>query len=105
MDNSDGDKFKITPGASVPGGTANRGLVVTNDATALVGIVDAPAHPLDVTGRARANQHDTGAGKSDGVVRSRCRHGRFGQLPGGSNGFQITFTTGTTPAANSLILR
>lgn len=104
VDNSDADKFKITPGASVPGGTANRGLVVTNDATALVGVnKDAPAHPLDVTGRARANQHVQVQENPTVSFGSGAGTGASGSCLGGSNGFQITFTTGTTPAANSLI--
>ena len=104
VDNSDSDKFKITPGASVPGGTANRGLVVTNAATALVGVNnDAPAHPLDVTGRARANQHVQAQENPTVSFGSGAGTGASGSCLGGSNGFQITFTTGTTPAANSLI--
>ena len=104
VDNSDADKFKITPGASVPGGTANRGLVVTNDATALVGVnKDAPAHPLDVTGRVRANQHVQVQENPTVSFGAGAGTGASGSCLGGSNGFQITFTTGTTPAANSLI--
>ena len=82
VDNSDGDKFKITPGASVPGGTANRGLVVTNDATALVGVnKDAPAHPLD-DGPGAGQPTRAGAGKSDGVVRAGAGTGASGSCLG-----------------------
>jgi len=38
IDNSDSDKFKITPNATTPGGTANSGLIVTNEAPPKVGI-------------------------------------------------------------------
>ena len=104
VDNSDGDAFKITPGASVPGGTANRGLIVTNAATAQVGINnDAPAHPLDVTGRTRATQFCYLQSNPSVTFGTGAGTGASGSCTGGNNGFQITFTTGTTPTANGLI--
>lgn len=102
IDNSDGDKFKITPGAALPGGTANRGLIVTNAATANVGInKDAPVHPLDVGGNTRSNSYggltgalsvaySTGAGTGPTTT----------TLAGGAWVIDFGFTTGTTPAAN-----
>lgn len=101
-DNSDGDKFKITPNATAPGGTANKGFIMTNDATPLHGInKDAPGHPLDVTGRTRSTEFinlqdkptvgTLGAGLGTGPV--------INDISGSNNGFSITFTTGTTPTA------
>lgn len=101
-DNSDGDKFKITPNATAPGGTANKGFIMTNDATPLHGFnKDAPAHPVDITGRARATEFiniqdkptvgTLGAGLGTGPV--------INDISGSNNGFSITFTTGTTPTA------
>lgn len=106
IDNSDSDKFKITPGASLPGGTVNRGLVITNDTSARIGInQDAPTDTLDVNGRAKANifysanasptiVYGTGAGTgaSTGTLEF-----------GGPNAVRLSFTTGTSPAANQNI--
>jgi hypothetical protein len=104
IDNSDSDKFKITPGASVPGGTVNRGIIVTNDTAARVGINrDAPTDTLDVSGRAKANVfystnavaptivYGTGAGVSP--VTNVINYG-------GPNGVVLSFTTGSVPALN-----
>lgn len=102
VDNSDADKFKITPGASLPGATANRGLIITNAATANVGInKDGPVHPLDVGGNTRSNSYggltgtlsvaySTGAGTGPTTT----------TLAGGAWVIDFGFTTGTTPAAN-----
>lgn len=102
IDTSDGQKFKITPGAALPGGTANRGLIVTNAATSNVGInKDAPVHPLDVGGNTRSNSYggltgtlsvtySTGAGTGPTTT----------TLAGGAWVIDFGFTTGTAPAAN-----
>lgn len=106
VDNSDGDKIKITPGQALPGGVANRGLIITNAATSLVGVnKDAPVQALDVTGRVKGDQIvmtqqnpsaslGTGAGSTTG--------GTVNSIIGGPNGFQIDFTTGTTPVTNGV---
>ena len=105
LDNSDSDKFKITPGASLPGGTVNQGLIITNDSAARVGInKDAPLHALDVSGRTMSNVFQnqstgvtlvagTGAGTSPTLSSS-----------GHSNFIIIGLTTGTAPALNGDIL-
>lgn len=109
IDNTDSDYFKITPGGNKPGSTANKGLVLSSHATSTnIGInKDAPAHPLDVAGVIRGVQYrqsanlwvagniafDTGAGTGP-VINS---------ISGGNNGFQITFTSGTAPAADGII--
>jgi len=110
IDNSDVDKFKITPGANSPGLTANHGIVLTNDATTKAGVnIDAPRHPWDVSGTTRAEQFINGKtlwnnqealftfgnGAGTGPV--------INSLSGGANWYQITFTTGTTPTAGGTI--
>lgn len=105
LDKSDGNKYKITPKSTAPGSVANSGLIITNEAVAKVGVnLDAPAHPLDVSGRARSTQFinysvagqkptvgTLGAGLGTGPV--------INDVSGSNNGFSITFTTGTTPTA------
>lgn len=103
VDNSDADKFKITPNSATVGGVANASLVITRDAIPLYGInKDAPGHPLDVSGRARSNEYlgvgtdkptvgTLGAGLGTGPT--------INDVTGTNNGFSITFTTGTTPTA------
>lgn len=105
IDNSDADKFKITPNSATPGGVADSGLIITNAAVALVGInKDAPAHPLDVSGRARSTQfiNDSVAGQKPTVGTLGTGLGTgpaINDVSGSNNGFSITFTTGTTPTA------
>lgn len=104
IDNSDSDKFKITPGQSLPGGAANRGLIITNAATALVGVNnDGPVHPLDVIGRARATLLCYVQSNPTVAFGAGAGTGPSGSCTGGSNGFQISFTTGTTPTNNALV--
>lgn len=104
IDNSDGDKFKITS-STAPGNVANSGLIITTAAAALVGInKDAPAHPLDVSGRARATEfiNDSAAGQKPTVDTLGTGLGTapaINDVSGSNNGFSITFTTGTAPAA------
>ena len=108
IDNSDSDKFKITPGATSPGGTVDRGIIVTNDAVARVGInKDIPLHPLDVDGVTRAVQfRNTGNlwSSSNIVFGTGAGTGpSIGSISGGNNGFQINFNTGSAPTANGTI--
>ena len=106
IDNTDGDKVKFSPLATTPGLNANNGLIITTTATPLIGInKDAPAHPLDVTGKTRADQYvepsvawgsgdvffGTGAGTSP----------TFTSMTGSHNRVRIKFSTGTAPAANN----
>lgn len=108
IDNSDVDKFKITPGANSPGATVDHGLILTNAATTLIGVnKDAPKHPLDVSGRLRANQF-IGVGpawsNSDITFGSGAGTGpTINSVSGTGNWLILTFTTGTTPAANAQI--
>jgi hypothetical protein len=104
IDNSDSDKFKITPNASRPGGNANSGLIITNAAAALVGInLDAPSYPLDVGGRGRSVQQlMTQAHPTAGPqLAAMGTGGTINFLFGGNNGFFVDFTVGTTPTADS----
>jgi len=104
LDNSDANKIKLTPNASLPGGTANVGIIINPAATPLIGINnDNPAHPLDVTGRARATQVCYLQNNPTVVFGTGAGTGASGSCLGGANGFQITFTTGTSPTANGLI--
>ena len=105
VDNSDLDKFKITPKSTAPGSVGNSGIIITSAATALVGInKDAPGHPLDVSGRVRATQFTGHA--NDWVVANVVAGtalnggGTIDSVTGTGNAVTIAFTTGTTPAAN-----
>lgn len=107
IDNSDSDKFKITF-SSTPGGNANAGLILTNEATPKLGInKDAPIHPLDVSGVARSDQFRMGSNVWSG---SNIAFGvgagtgpALNSISGGNNGFQINFTTGTGPTTGGII--
>lgn len=109
LDNSDGDKFKITPSALNVGAVANSGLIITQDATPLVGINnDSPAHALDVTGRSRASTGFIGKGFIwlAGNIAFGTGAGTgpvLNSITGTDNGFEITFTTGTGPVADAVI--
>lgn len=112
IDNSDADKLKITPGGTAPGSTANKGITITTDAATLVGInKDAPKHPLDVSGRARANQFLGVSNAWSGTVGVHISFGAgagtapaLNGIAGTLNAFSITFTTGTAPTANGNII-
>jgi len=103
LDNSDANKFKITPNGATPGVNGNASLVATNDAIPLWGInKDAPGHPLDVSGRARSNEfigistdEPTVGSLGNGLGTSPT----INDVTGTNNGFAITFTTGTGPTA------
>jgi len=108
VDNSDGDKFKISPNASTPGQNVNNGIIITQDAVADVGInKDAPIHPLDVGGVARAVQfRNTGNewNNSNIVFGTGAGTGAtIGSVSGGSNGWQVNFNTGTSPVLDGTI--
>lgn len=106
VDNSDGDRFKITPNSSTPGGNANMGIIVRdNSGTGNTGINhDFPQHPLDGLGNARfelwmgtGDEWDsgniafgTGAGTGPSLT----------TITGTGNAVRVTFTTGTTPTAD-----
>ena len=108
VDNSDLDKFKITPGGTKPGSTVNKGLTLTTDAATLVGVnLDAPKHEMDVSGKVRGTHllntgnlwnnalctFGTGAGTGPTIQ----------LLSGGNNFYIFEFTTGTTPTNNARI--
>lgn len=108
IDNSDGNKFKISPNVSTPGFNVNNGIILTNDAVCDVGInKDAPIHPLDVGGVARAVQfRNTGNewNNSDIVFGTGAGTGpTIGSISGGNNGWQINFNTGTSPVLDGII--
>ena len=103
IDNSDGNKFKISPTGNVPGENANASFVATNDATPRYGFnIDAPSYEVDIAKQARSKQWinvlakptvgalGTGLGTAPTI----------NDISGSNNGFSITFTTGTAPVAN-----
>jgi hypothetical protein len=105
LDNSDSDKFKITPGASLPGGTVDRGIIVTNDTSARVGInKDAPQHSLDVSGRALSNGFIGPFTGATVAVGTGAGTGGSATINGHSNYLLIALTTGTVPVLNGDIL-
>jgi len=98
IDNSDGNKIKISPNVTLPGDNANASFVGTNDATPLWGVnKDAPDRVLDVNGGARAinlintDAPPTASGLGNGIGTG----GTVDAITGGNNGFTVTFTTGT----------
>ena len=114
IDNSDGNKYKITPGVTAgsgPGTQANKGLIVTNDEVTRVGInLDAPVYTHDVNGTQRAIQYiGTGNVWSAGNISFGTGAGNSGAaavvtaIDGANNWFTITFTTGGTPQANQVV--
>jgi len=108
IDNSDGDKLKLTPNSSTPGGTADHGIILTNDAVTLVGInKDVPVEELDVNGEVRA-RHFINTGNL--WNNSLCTFGTgagtgpaINLLSGGNNFYIFEFTTGSAPTANTRI--
>jgi hypothetical protein len=105
VDNSDSDKIKITPTATVPGGAANCGIILTNSATPNIGLnKDAPQHPLDVGGKARARVFMGKANEwvvGDFVAGAALNGGgSITAVTGCGNAFLVSFSTGTTPTNN-----
>jgi len=109
-DNSDADKFKLRPQVDLAtGATGGEGLTITAAVTPLVGInTDAPAHPLDVNGIARAltwtsrtdatggtSTFSTGAGGSPSLTALVCPNG---------NMMTVRFTSGSSPTAGARII-
>jgi hypothetical protein len=99
VDNSDADKFKITPKSTAPGSVGNSGIIITSAAAALVGInLDAPNYPLDVATQARAkqfmftNNKPTAGAAGSGLGTG----GSIGVISGADNAFTLPFTTGAT---------
>lgn len=106
LDNSDADKWKLTPKSTAPGSVANSGVIVTSEAAAKVGInLDAPARTLDVAGTTRAvNLVNTQAAPTVGSLGNGLGTGpTIDLVDGGNNGFIIQFTTGTAPTANGTL--
>jgi hypothetical protein len=108
IDNTD-DRLKLTPNSSTPGGSVSLGVIIRdNSGVGNTGINnDFPVQPLTVEGIGRADlwigegnlytagnvAFGTGAGTGPSV----------GQIIGSGNSVMVTFTTGTTPAANGNI--
>ncbi len=111
VDNSDSDKFKITPGGTAPGSTANKGLIMTTDAATLIGVNrDAPLYHTDVNGRVRASTGYIGDGVTwnSGLIAFGTGAGTGGSLlvnsiTGCDNWMYISFTTGNAPVANGTV--
>ena len=108
IDNSDGNKFKITTNGNTPGGNVNASFVGTNDAVPKWGInKDAPTFPLDVGGTNRSEQYhginvswvsgDFFFGLGAGTAPT------FTSMFGTHNWVRVRFTTGTAPGANDAV--
>lgn len=98
MDNSDANKFKVSPNANSPGANADASLVATMDAIPLWGInKDAPGRMLDVGGDVRAiNLVNTDSPPDASALGNGLgTGGTVDAVTGGNNGFTVTFTTGT----------
>lgn len=102
VDNSNSDKF-IVGYQSAPGGGFDY-LTLTTGGN--VGILNnAPVHPLEVTGRAKATLMQGGSGTPTSVFGTGAGTGpTVDLLSGNSNGFAVIFTTGTTPSANGNVI-
>jgi len=108
IDNSDADKWKLTPLSTAPGSVANSGLIVTSEAVAKVGInKDAPSFPLDVSGINRSDQFIGGnVGWVSGDISFGLGAGTaptFTGMKGTHNFVRVAFKTGTSPTANNVI--
>lgn len=105
IDNTD-DRLKMTPNSATPGGNADMGVIVRDNAgLGNTGInIDFPTFPLTVKGRARleefigegnlyaAGNVAFGAGAGTGPTLTT--------IVGTNNMVMVRFTTGTTPTAN-----
>lgn len=108
LDNSDGNKFKISPNSASVGANADKSLVGTNDLIPLWGINnDAPGRTLDVGGGARAvNLLNTSAPPTASNLGNGLGiGGSVDVITGGNNGFTVTFTVGTDPVADGPLFR
>jgi hypothetical protein len=109
VDNSDADKFKITPGGTAPGSTGNKGLILTTDAATKVGInIDAPTQELDVNGRTKSHTGFMGkfAQWASGNIAFGAGAGTaptLNSVSGTDNALYVSFTTGTSPTNNGII--
>lgn len=105
IDNSDGDKMKLTLNGAVPGENGESGFVWANAEFPRHGInISSPLFPLDVSGVTRSDlfrntgnlwdaadlTFGVGAGTGPSV----------NTIEGGGNCVEVTFTTGTAPTAN-----
>jgi len=103
LDNSDGDKIKITPNASLPGENANASFVVTNNTPPRYGVnVDAPAYEFEGTDRWRTGFYMSRSATLTLTFGTGAGTGPSGASAlGTANGGVVGFTTGTSPAANA----
>lgn len=99
LDNSDSNKFKITPNGTAPGVNSNASLVATNDAAPKWGInKDSPSYILDIGGQIRGVQYmNTNVKPTAGAAGNGLgTGGSIGTISGGDNAFSLPFTTGST---------
>ncbi|MEO0132789.1 MAG: hypothetical protein ABIK73_07670 [candidate division WOR-3 bacterium] len=102
--NSDADKLRIVTGTA-PTGTS--GVTITRDSLARVGInTISPTQELDVNDGVRANRFIMKNNPPTITPQSGMGTNPTGiSVVGGINGFFISFTTGTAPAANANIFQ
>lgn len=108
VDNSDANKFKITPNGNLPGANANASLVGTNDSPPKWGVnKDAPGFTFDVGGMARDEMyHGINVSWGSGDVSFGLGAGTsptFTSMTGTHNYVRLQFSTGTSPTANNAI--
>ena len=107
IDNSDGDKIKITPNAVLPGEFSNASFVITNQSPPRYGFnVDSPSYEIDAQRQARFGQvqsrqatyatptTSTGAGTGASAFVTNTT----------GNGFIVVIDTGTTPTLGGNIV-
>jgi hypothetical protein len=110
VDNSDADKLKIKPQASPgAGASGGEGITMTTAVTPLVGInTDAPAHPLDVNGFARALTYTSRTDATGGTVTFGTGAGSgpslFAVVLPNGNMCTVRWTQGTSGTAGGRVL-
>jgi hypothetical protein len=105
LDNSDANKFKLTPNGTYPGNYVDAGLVMTQDVIPLTGINnDSPLYPLDVKGftssTAFLNRTNVWSSGNFTAGAGLGTGGSITSATGGANWLKITFQSGTSPTAN-----
>jgi len=112
LDNSDGNRFKLTPNATTPGGNVNMGVILRDNAgIGNTGInKDFPGHPLDGLGRAAFELWQGGAGNAWTFGANVAYGAGAGTGPSGTtivghgNAVRLNFSTGTTPTLDGNVL-
>lgn len=108
VDNSDGDKVKLTMNAALPGENGDDGFTWSNTSPPRYGInIATPLHPLDVNGTARGKLWKNTGNEYTAANLTFSNGAGTGPtlttIAGGGNHVEVDFTTGTSPTNNGLI--